>query len=86
VCPAQVVNAYVTEDQDNNIILVAVDHIKAGEEVIPIFSHVPSRWCSPVKRRGMASAGVLVCIHELATRDAAKQQGPAVLHNLVHRF
>jgi hypothetical protein len=40
--PAQVVNAYVTKDQDNNIILVAVDHIKAGEEVIPISSHVPS--------------------------------------------
>lgn len=32
-CLAQVVNAYVTKDQDNNIILVAVDHIKAGEEV-----------------------------------------------------
>jgi hypothetical protein len=33
-CPAQVVNAYVTKDQDNNIILVAVDHIRAGEEVM----------------------------------------------------
>lgn len=29
----QVVNAYVSKDQEDNIIIVSADHIKAGEEV-----------------------------------------------------
>jgi hypothetical protein len=33
MCAPQVVNAYVSKDQDDNIIMVAADHIKPGEEV-----------------------------------------------------